>query len=84
MPRDNNIRLIRLLLAFTVMFRHLIAITSNIYVVSIETLSFLNFSVIAFFIISGMLVYAGFQSNDEVMRFYKRRFLRIGPANFLS
>lgn len=82
MPRDNNIRLLRLLLAFTVMSRHLIAITGNIKVVSIEALSFLNFSVTAFFIISGMLVYGGFQANERVAEYFKRRFLRIGPAYF--
>lgn len=78
MKRENNLQIIRFLLAFLVFIMHFVGLSG------LKEVSFVknfHYAVYVFFIISGMLVYASVERND-LFTYGKNRLLRILPAYY--
>lgn len=76
----NNFTALRLLAAFMVLFTHMFAISGRPEPAILPGLGYGNFAVSMFFIISGFLITASWQSDPSVKRFLQRRILRLWPA----
>lgn len=82
----NNLDLLRLSLAILVIFAHSYALTLGtnanepLYLFSGGQLTFGDFAVDVFFIISGYLVSRSWSNTGNIFKFLKKRFLRIYPA----
>ena len=77
--RENNFDLIRLLAALQVVVMHT-SIHLNINLFYFKNIFVYFPGVVIFFIISGFLIYGAFQSNQNLKRYFKNRFLRLYPA----
>lgn len=82
--KSNNLDTLRLILASLVVLEH----TNNLFHLAqgdpgrfdFFLLNLSGVAVSAFFVISGMLTYASFERDPDVVRFYLRRFFRVFPA----
>ncbi len=78
--RNNNFDLLRLILAFTVVFGHLIELTG---VPEFQKFRFVFDTYIAFtgfFAISGFLIAKSYQTSSSLSSYFKKRAARILPA----
>jgi peptidoglycan/LPS O-acetylase OafA/YrhL len=82
----NNFDLLRLLAAVFVIFSHSFPISSNSYAyeplvnVTNKQISFGDFAVAIFFIVSGFLITQSYDRSQNIVYFFKARFFRIFPA----
>lgn len=79
--RTNNFDILRIILAFMVVFHH----TMKLYGYNSDLLIFWlgDFAVHSFFIISGLLVTWSFDNNRDTVAYSTRRFFRIYPLYFV-
>ncbi|WP_372472934.1 acyltransferase family protein [Capnocytophaga sp. ARDL2] len=76
MTKENNLQFLRLLLAFMVFVTHFIELSGF---TSLTFARNFHYAIYAFFVVSGMLIYASVEKNDK-KTYFKNRFLRIYPA----
>jgi peptidoglycan/LPS O-acetylase OafA/YrhL len=80
--KTNNFNLIRLIAALQVLISHSMAhmeFQSNALKMFVKIISYVP-GVPIFFTISGFLIYASFERNNELKSYFRSRFLRIFPA----
>lgn len=82
---DNNLDLLRLLLALSVVFLHLNHLIDNQLVNTLgDTFHYISASAVpSFFIISGFLIYMSYERSSSLNSYFTNRFLRLYPAYFL-
>ncbi|MER0362516.1 acyltransferase family protein [Vibrio vulnificus] len=74
--KENNLEIIRLLLAVQVMVVHVFHHIDNTYLHFLEMVP----GVPAFFFLSGFLIYASYEKSSSLYSYMKNRFLRLFPA----
>lgn len=83
--KENNLDLLRLILATSVIFLHLKHLTGvdqlNDFFSNFDFLS-VN-AVPAFFVVSGFLIFMSFDKSRSISSYFTNRFLRIYPAYFV-
>ncbi len=78
-PRRNNFTLVRLLLAFVVLFRHCMDSSVNPAFLGVKGFFASQDAVCLFFAISGMLVTASYERSSSLASYALRRLRRIFP-----
>lgn len=78
--KDNNLNLLRLVAAFLVLFEHSFAISGKPNFLHFLGSGFGHLGVKIFFIVSGYLIFASWNSSPKVLPFLWRRVLRIFPG----
>lgn len=76
----NNFDFIRIVLAFMVVFHHIISLKD--YNSSLLNIYLIDLAVNSFFIISGLLVMWSFDNNRKLIGYWLKRFFRIYPLYF--
>lgn len=82
---SNNLDLLRLLLALSVVFLHLNHLIDNQLVNTLgDIFHYISASAVpSFFIISGFLIYMSYERASSLRSYFANRFLRLYPAYFL-
>lgn len=82
---DNNLDLLRLVLASLVVMIHLANLTLNPTILSYsDTIAFASSRAVpGFFVISGFLIYMSYENSASLSDYYVKRFLRLIPAYYL-
>lgn len=78
--RNNNLTLIRLVLASVVAFVHLAFLTDHPFLLTVTGILSSRFAVEAFFVISGYLIFASCDNAKHISTYIKNRLVRIFPA----
>lgn len=81
--RENNFDLIRLLAAFEVLLGHGIKHLELNNLFSVLDVTAFFPGVLMFFTISGFLIFASFDRNNNLKKYFYNRFLRLFPALWL-
>jgi len=81
--RENNFDLIRLLAAFEVLLGHGIRHLELTHLNPVLNVTAFFPGVLMFFTISGFLIFASFDRNNNLKKYFYNRFLRIYPALWL-
>jgi peptidoglycan/LPS O-acetylase OafA/YrhL len=81
--RENNFDLIRLLAAFEVVLGHGIKHLQLNHLNPVLNITAFFPGVLMFFTISGFLIFASFDRNNNLRKYFYNRFLRIYPALWL-
>lgn len=81
--RENNFDLIRLLAAFQVLLGHGIKHLELNHLSPVLDITDFFPGVLMFFTISGFLIFASFDRNNNLRKYFYNRFLRIFPALWL-
>jgi peptidoglycan/LPS O-acetylase OafA/YrhL len=76
-PEQNNFTLLRLILALLVVLGHFVILPAGKPASGI--FGYANFAVDTFFVVSGYLIYASFDNQPVIGKFYIRRLFRIYP-----
>ncbi len=83
-PKNNNLTLIRIILASMVIYHHAYTLTGHhlkgMLFSSVDIASYGEIAVDMFFFISGMLVCNSVIQNDNAIKYISARFFRIFPA----
>lgn len=84
-PTDNNLDLLRLILASLVVMIHLANLTLDPAIVDYSgAIAFASSRAVpGFFIISGFLIYMSYENSPTLWNYYIKRFLRLIPAYYL-
>ena len=77
MPFENNTTLLRLILALEITLQHFLYLTKKILGENSFTLKYPDFSIYAFFILSGILVTRSYEQTRTLSKFYKKRICNI-------
>lgn len=78
--RNNNLTLIRLVLASVVALVHLAFLTDHPILLAMTGILSSRFAVEAFFVISGYLIFASYDNAKHISTYIKNRLVRIFPA----
>jgi peptidoglycan/LPS O-acetylase OafA/YrhL len=81
--RENNFDVLRLFLAFSVVWHHFLFLTGSERSFFIFDLINSNVAVKSFFVVSGLLIWVSANNTNKIMTYAVKRFFRLYPALLL-